>query len=125
MRWIYLLFFLCFTSLTFANERSPVEEFKGSVVSVQKYSYVNKPTPQVQFILRTQSGDYTIELGPEWYIHAKGFHIEPMDEVEIMGSIVIVNETKIVLAHQIKKGEHSLKLRDAKGLPTWKGLRKG
>jgi hypothetical protein len=115
MRWIWLLFFLSLFPLS-KTEGQPryderqMMEFKGKIVSVQRYSYVNRPIPYVQFLLRTQAGDLTVQAGPEWYLDAQGINIVPGVEMEVRGSLATFGEHHILIARSLKSNDLSLPL---------------
>jgi len=96
-----------------------VQTYKGYIVSVQKYNLVNKPAPYIQFILNSKGIEYTVELGPEWYISEQGAILLPHEEVEVTGSMIKDNNQKIILATRIKRGNIQIKLRQEDGVPLW------
>ncbi len=100
-----------------------VETLEGEVLSMQTFSFANRPAPQVQILLRTTKGDIAVELGPKWYIDAEGWVFEPMDTIEVTGSISKVNESTLMVASKVKKGKQKLMLRNEQGTPLWGGLR--
>lgn len=100
-----------------------VSTFNGNVVSVQKFTYVTRPVPYIQFILQTDSGEYVVEVGPEWILEVNGTLLVPREEVEVIGSVIERGNTKIIVASQIKKGNIRIKLRANDGSPLWGGQR--
>jgi hypothetical protein len=100
------------------NQQS-VEVLKGHVVSVQKYTLVNKPVPYIQFLFSANGMEYTVEVGPAWYVTAQGLILIPNEEVEVMGSLISVNGQKVILASQLRQEGGELKLRREDGTPLW------
>jgi hypothetical protein len=96
-----------------------VSTFKGQIVSVQRYNFVNKPAPYIQFILHTEGKDYTILAGPEWYVSSQGMILVTGEKIEVEGSLITINGKEIVLAQVLKKEGSVLKLRDKNGTPIW------
>ena len=124
----FLLIFTLVTLSTFTHANADlsifnpqtVQTLKGQVISVQKFSYVNKPVPYIQFIMGVQENEYTVEVGPEWYLNMGGILIVPREEIEVTGSLKnMLGNKKIIRAIQIKKGGVQLKLRTTDGTPCW------
>jgi hypothetical protein len=103
--------------LTF-NQQS-VEVLKGHIVSVQKYTLVNKPVPYIQFLLSSNGMEYTVEVGPVWYVASQGLILVPKEEVEVKGSVISVDGHKVILASQLRQEGGELKLRREDGTPLW------
>jgi len=98
-----------------------VRTFKGEISSVQSFGYVTRPTPHKQILLRTESGEVTVDLGPEWYLESQGIAVYPGEQIEIEGSLIKVNGTHFVIASSITQGNTTYKLREKNGLPVWRG----
>ncbi len=75
-------------------------------------------------LLKTDSGDLTVHVGPSDYIASQGFSFAAGDQVQVTGSKVKMNGTDVVLAREIRKDGKLLPLRDAQGIPKWAGGRK-
>jgi hypothetical protein len=95
------------------------QHFKGQIVSVQKYNLVTKPAPYVQFILDVKGEEFTVDVGPEWYVHAQGILLVPREDIEVVGFLQEEIDPKLVLAQRLKQGASTLKLRDESGKPLW------
>lgn len=74
---------------------------------------------------KTDKGDVSVHLGPEWYLENQDVKIEPKDKVEIKGSRVTLQGQATLIAAEVKKGDEVLKLRDDAGVPMWAGWRRG
>jgi hypothetical protein len=70
-------------------------------------------------ILRTESGDVAVGLGPAHYREQAGFTIRLGDELEISG-FDEVEEFKAASVHNLTTGT-SITLRDGNGRPMWAG----
>lgn len=124
MRWLLscLVILWGFVALT-AAEGPPtynpktVQTFHGEIVSVQKFSFANKPVPYLQFIFRTTQGDYTVEAGPEWYLNSQGITLLAGEKIEVHGSLIELGNQKIILADRLKQGNSEIKLRTKDGSP--------
>lgn len=71
--------------------------------------------------LKTESETLDVHVGPEKYIASQGFSLAAGDEIEVLGSKVTVGDGEAVIARQIKKGDKTLVLRNASGVPHWAG----
>lgn len=97
-----------------------IETFKGEVLDVQQVYFVNRPTPYIQVILKTAEGEFSVELAPEWYLQTQGMALLPKEEIEVVGSIVLVNGRPLIIAAQIKNRSGGvIQLRDGNGYPLW------
>jgi hypothetical protein len=102
-----------------------VETVAGEVVKVDRITPMRGMSGGVHVVLKTDKGDVSVHLGPQWYLENQDVKIEPKDKVEITGSRVTVQGQPALIAAEVKKGDEVLKLRDAAGVPVWAGWRKG
>lgn len=72
-------------------------------------------------VLKTSKGKITINLGPPWYVKKQGFSLRTGDTLEVTGSKVTKNEKTVLLAAEVKKNGQTLKVRDEKGAPLFRG----
>jgi hypothetical protein len=72
-------------------------------------------------VLKTANGDLTINLGPPWYARKQGFTLQKGDTLEVTGSKVTKDEKTVLLAAEVKKNGQTLKVRDEKGVPLFRG----
>jgi hypothetical protein len=79
----------------------------------------------VHLVVRTDKGEVSVHLGPQWYLENQDIRIEPKDMVEIKGSRVTIQGQPVLIAAEVKKGDQVLKLRDEAGIPMWAGWRRG
>ncbi|HEX6212285.1 MAG TPA: DNA-binding protein [Methylomirabilota bacterium] len=101
-----------------------VETVKGEVVKVDRITPVRGMSAGVHVVLKTDTGDVSVHLGPEWYLEHQDVKIEPKDAVEVTGSRVTVQGQPALIAAEVKKGDQVLKLRDDSGVPVWAGWRR-
>ena len=71
----------------------------------------------VHVVLKTDKGDVSVHLGPQWYLGNQDVKIEPKDTLEVIGSRAVVEGRPALIAAKVKKGEQVLELRDAAGMP--------
>lgn len=69
--------------------------------------------------LKTDKESIDVHVGPSWFLTRKNMTLAKGDEIEVIGSRVKYNGAGAIIARQVNKGEQSLVLRDAQGLPAW------
>lgn len=74
-------------------------------------------------MLSSEATERDVHVGPSWYLDREGFRIAKGDVLDVTGSIVDSDGTSFVVAREIKKGGHVLRLRDEGGVPLWAGSR--
>jgi hypothetical protein len=72
-------------------------------------------------ILKNEKESVEVHVGPTAYLVEKNITLAKGDTLEILGSRVTVDKAAVLIARQIKKGEHTWTLRDASGRPLWSG----
>jgi hypothetical protein len=72
-------------------------------------------------VLKTSNGNLIINLGPPWYVRKQGFTLQKGDTLEVTGSKVTKDEKTVLLAAEVKKDGQTLKVRDEKGAPLFRG----
>ncbi|HUI25567.1 MAG TPA: DNA-binding protein [Candidatus Kryptonia bacterium] len=99
-----------------------VETISGQVVSVERIAGKGGGRGQgVHLTVKTDKGKIAVHLGPSWYLEKQGITFSAHDQVEVHGSRVTYDGKPAVIAASITKGEQTLTLRDAQGLPQWRG----
>ena len=68
-------------------------------------------------ILSTQGGDVDVQLGPPGVLRSGGMTFAAGDQVQVVGSMVDLEKGSVLLARQVKKGDQTLVLRNARGMP--------
>ncbi|NGX61298.1 MAG: hypothetical protein K940chlam9_00781 [Chlamydiae bacterium] len=96
-----------------------IQTFQGEVISIQRFSFANRPASHIQLILRTDKRAYPVEIGPSWYLEAQGVSVYPGDLLTIKGSIVKMNGKEVILTESLQKGGRTLQIRDSQGNPLW------
>jgi hypothetical protein len=98
MKWIYFLIILLNLPLQAAT-------VKGEVISIQKVNFVTQSAPHLQFILRTEQGEYAIQAGSEWYLEYQGVRLFTGETVEVEGPIEEIEGKKIIRAERLTINE--------------------
>ncbi len=95
---------------------------KGTIEDVQEQAG-SGGWAGTHIVLRTDSGSLQVHVGPSAYIAKKQFSFARGDEIEVLGSKVLMDEKETLLAREIKKDGKTLVLRNAQGIPEWAGGR--
>jgi len=120
MRSFLFIFFSFFFFLTLTkSSASEILTVQGQIASVQRYNLVTKPAPYIQFILKANDEEFTVDVGPEWYVHSQGLFLIPREEIEVQGFLIEEEGRKILFAKEIKQETTTLRIRDESGKPLW------
>jgi DNA/RNA endonuclease YhcR with UshA esterase domain len=96
---------------------------KGTVEAVEQHE-----SPMgwqgVHLKLKTEAGTIEVHVGPAWFLEEKDFQFAKGDSLEVLGSRMTIENQDSLLAREIKQGEKTLVLRDARGIPVWSGGRR-
>lgn len=99
-----------------------VETVSGEVVEVKRQPSARGKGDGVHLVLKTKDAPKLIvHLGPAFYVDEQALKIAAGDAVEVKGSRVKVKGESVLLAAEVKKGDATLVLRDANGVPKWGG----
>ena len=71
--------------------------------------------------MKTSAETLEVHLGPTAFLNEKKLAIAKGDTLEIIGSRVTVDGDRVFIAKAVKKGDSTWTLRDATGLPLWRG----
>jgi hypothetical protein len=74
-------------------------------------------------VLKTDQGNITVYLSPDWYLAQEKISLKPGDPMEATGSKVTMGEQPAVIAKDLKVGGQTITLRDGQGVPVWAGQR--
>jgi len=100
-----------------------VQTVSGQVVAVNRVR-VGRGA-RVRLMLATPTERIPITLGPAGYIAGQKFILAPGDQVSITGSRVAGRRGKpVIIATEVNKQDQVLRLRDASGVPLWRGRRR-
>jgi hypothetical protein len=97
---------------------------KGSVEDVKEYPSRNGRHTGQHVTLKTESGNLDVHLGPTDYWKQHGFELAKGDSIEVGGSKTRVEDKAVVIAREVKKGDQTVTLRNADGVPAWSGGRR-
>ena len=71
--------------------------------------------------LKTSGEALEVHLGPTAFLSDKKVAIAKGDTLVVVGSRVTVDDERVFIAKEVKKGASVWTLRDAAGLPLWRG----
>jgi hypothetical protein len=97
-----------------------VETVRGEVAAVDTVVQ-GRRGPGVHVKLATAGGPLAVRLGPAWYLEEQKLAPKVGDVLEITGSRVTVAGEPVIIAAQVKQGDRTVLLRDASGVPLWRG----
>jgi hypothetical protein len=96
----------------------------GTVEEVQQYTR-GHGWRGTHLTLNTGKETLDVHLGPASFLEDKHFTFAKGDRVEVTGSKVKFGDADALIAREVKKGDKTLVLRDADGVPQWsRGLRR-
>jgi hypothetical protein len=80
--------------------------------------------PGTHLTVKAGAETLDVHVGPSDFLTAKKFEIAAGDQVEVVGSKIKYEGADALLAREIKKGDKSLILRNAQGIPQWSAGRR-
>jgi hypothetical protein len=92
---------------------------RGTVEEVKHYPSQRGGRTGEHVVLKTEGGMVDVHLGPTDYWEKNGFSLAKSDSIEVIGSRVKVGDAEVFLAREVKKGDKSVTLRNAQGIPAW------
>jgi hypothetical protein len=72
-------------------------------------------TQEKQLLLSTDSGTVEIHLGPAAFLASKKLEIGTHDTLAVKGSRIMIGESPVILAREVRKGDNTWALRDSTG----------
>ncbi len=96
-----------------------VQTVAGEVADVKRFD--GRRGEGVHLDLATAEGTLPVHLGPAWFLEKQAVKIAKGDRVEVTGSRVTFGGKPALVAQVVKKGDATLTLRDAAGVPAWAG----
>jgi hypothetical protein len=100
-----------------------VETIIGEVVGVDTIIPIMGMSRGVHLRVKTQTNEFSIHLGPTWYLNHQEVQFQPNDQVEVTGSRIVFTGELTMIAVEVRRGSAILKLRDSHGIPIWSGWR--
>lgn len=130
VRWFAFIAAVLFVSVPLAIGQRGMRNYdpstetavKGTVEQVKQVSG-RHGWNGTHLVLKTESGTMAVHVGPSSYLTAQGFSFAQGDEVQVLGSKLKFADSEALIAREIKRGNKTLVLRDAQGVPRWSGGR--
>lgn len=93
---------------------------QGQIVDVRR---VDRGRRHQGVHLTVASGSETLPvlLGPDFYVDAQSLKLAKGDTVEVKGSRLTFEGHPAIIAQEVRRGGEVLALRDAQGVPLWRG----
>lgn len=111
------------SSIMLARMYNPktVTTVKGGVLSLGMVPAQKPPQPGTMrsAVLKTEQGEITVILGPDWYLAEQKISLKVDDQLEVTGSKVTLAGKPTILVSNLKVGDKSIALRNDRGFPLW------
>jgi hypothetical protein len=72
--------------------------------------------------VKTEKETIDVHVGPSWFLMQSKMSFAKDDRIEVTGSRVKFGTEDALLAREIKKGDQTLTLRNAQGVPVWRWM---
>ncbi len=98
-----------------------VETIAGEVIALEQTVPMKRMNQGIALVVKTDKETVSVHLGPTWYLERLDEKIVKGDKVEVKGVRTTLLGKPVVIAAEVKKGDKTLVLRDAAGVPVWAG----
>jgi hypothetical protein len=75
----------------------------------------------VHLSVKTADGEISVHLGPDFWVDKQTVKFAKGDEISVKGSKVSFEGKPAIIAETVTRGATTLVLRDAAGVPVWRG----
>lgn len=99
---------------------STITTVQGQIAEILRYSR-GRGHEGVHLSLTVGSETIAVHLGPDFYVDRQALTLAKGDTVEVKGSRVTLDGAPAIIAQEVRRGEEVLALRDASGVPLWRG----
>jgi len=93
----------------------------GTVDDVKRMPPAGNGMAGLHLVLNTSAGAIDVHVGPTWYVSSRNFTFAKGDAVTLVGSKITMSGREVLIAREITKGQQTLTLRTANGIPVWSG----
>lgn len=93
--------------------------FKGTVAEVRQHSRSGMAGTGTDLLVKRDDQMLDVHLGPTDFLAAQQMTFTNGDQIEVTGSKVRFGDADAIIAREVKKGDKTLTLRDAQGVPKW------
>jgi hypothetical protein len=98
------------------------ETFRAEVLKLETFTLPRGRHTGIHLVVKTDKGTIPVHLGPSFFVEKQSITFAPQDKVEITGSRINPPRGPVIIAREVKKGDKVLKLRNADGIPVWRGM---
>ena len=96
-----------------------VTTLNGKVTAVEIEPFGPRRAGGLHVTLQSDGKQTVVHLGPTWFLEQQNFTAAKDDTLAVTGSLVTSGEETYLIAREVMKGEKSLTLRNADGIPAW------
>jgi hypothetical protein len=93
--------------------------YKGTVEEIRQHDRAGMAGTGTHLIVKSDDKTLDVHLGPTDFLAAQQMSFAKGDQIEVTGSKVKVADAEAIIAREVKKGDKTLTLRDAQGVPKW------
>jgi hypothetical protein len=97
-----------------------VTTIQGEVLEIERAS-MGRRHEGVHLTVAMGSEKISVHLGPDFYVSRQALKLAKGDSIEVKGSRVSMGGQPIIVAQEVRRGGDVLALRDASGVPLWRG----
>jgi len=102
-----------------------IEKVKDTIVSIDSIVHANRYPGFIYLIVNTPAETTTVFIGPSWFVNEQKLKMKSGDSVQVTGARVSLEGRPVIIARQVMVGNVGIMLRDAQGVPLWRGGRGG
>lgn len=106
-----------------AFDAKTVTTIQADVVEVERVA--RRRHEGVHLVVAMGSERLSVHLGPSFYVDAQALQLAKGDRVEVKGARTTVGGEPVLIAQEVRRGSDVLALRDAAGVPLWRGQGRG
>lgn len=108
-----------------AYNPATVQTLEGTVRAVEYMHPARGMSRGIHVQVAAAKETLWVHLGPAWYLENQDVPIAKGDRLTVKGSRISLDGKDVIIAAEITKGDRTLTLRDAAGIPSWAGWRRG
>lgn len=97
-----------------------VTTIQGRILQIDRYAR-GRGHEGVHLVVAMGSEKMTVHLGPDFYVDRQALKLATGDTIEVKGSRIEIGGQPAIVAQEVRRGEEVLALRDASGVPLWRG----
>jgi hypothetical protein len=107
-----------------AFDPKTVTTVQGEIIDVERVAG-RRGHVGVHLTVAMGSENLAVHLGPDFYVDGQALKLAKGDKVEVKGSRIAFGGQPVIVAQEVRRGDQVLALRDANGVPLWRGQGRG